>query len=212
MSEDKGNMMREIRCFRTVRRAAVAVACMATVFMSGCRTMQSEVYQDPSVDFSQLRTFSWVSQRTATAGDSRLNPEFIDARVPVMVSAQLASCGIVEEVGKTPGFLLDYRVSLESKERVAVEGDQDEETQLVGWRRKGVADWEMTDPAGAYVRFYEEGSLLLVARDPQSQKMLWQGVARVEVEAGMSPAQKEALLKRVVSVLLKTFPSGQAGE
>ena len=63
------------------------------------------------------------------------------------------------------------------------------------------------DADGSNIRFYEEGSLLLVARDPQSQKILWQGVARIEVESGMTPVQKENLLKRSVSALLKAFPS-----
>jgi hypothetical protein len=204
--------MRVSDCARIAGCTAVAVACMATVFMTGCRSIRSEVYQDPSVDFSALRTFSWVPERTSTAGDSRLNSEFLEARVPIMVGDQLADRGIVEDAGGNPSFLLDYRVSVEAKEGVESEGDQDDETQLVGWRRKGVADWDMTDPAGSYVRFYEEGSLLLVARDPQSQKMLWQGVARIEVESGMSSAQKEALLKRVVSVLIKTFPRGDEGK
>jgi hypothetical protein len=199
-------MMREFDCARIAGCTAVAVACMATVLITGCRSIRSEVYQDPSVDFSQLRTFSWVSERTATAGDSRLNAVFLDARVPIMVGDQLADRGIVEDAGGKPSFLLDYRVSLEMKEGVGVEGGQDDEPQLVGWSRKGVSDWEMTDPAGTYVRFYEEGSLLLVARDPHSQKILWQGVARIEVESGMTPVQKETLLKRAVSGLLKSFP------
>ena len=204
--------MRVFDCARISGCTAAAVACMATVFITGCRTVQSEVYQDPSVDFSQLRSFSWVAQRTATAGDSRLNPEFVDALVPVVVRDQLAALGIVEDAGTKPSFLLDYRVSVESKEGVAIEGDQDDETQLVGWRRKGVADWGPADPAGGSVRFYEEGSLLLVARDPQSQKVLWKGVARVEVDPEMTATQKETLLKRAISSLLKKFPVGDIGK
>jgi hypothetical protein len=205
-------MMTVFDCARIAGCTVVAVASMTAAFMTGCSTVQSEVYQDPSVDFSQLRSFSWVSPRTATAGDSRLNAAFIDALVPVVVRDQLAARGIVEDTGTKPSFVLDYRVSVESKEGVAIEGDQDDETQLVGWRRKGAADWEMTDQEGGSVRFYEEGSLLLVARDPQSQKTLWKGVARVEVEAGMSPEQKEVLFTRAVSALLKKFPSDEAGK
>jgi hypothetical protein len=204
--------MRVFDCARISGCTAVAVACVATVFMTGCTSIRSEVYQDPSVDFSQLRTFSWVSERTATAGDSRLNSEFLEARIPVMVGDQLAGRRVVENAGENPSFLLDYRVRLEAKEGMAGEGPEDDDPQLVGWRRNNVKDWEMTDPDGYHVRFYEEGSLLLVARDPQSQKMIWQGVARIEVDPEMTSTQKEALLKRAISLLLKKFPVGDMGK
>jgi hypothetical protein len=54
---------------------------------------------------------------------------------------------------------------------------------------------------------YSEGSLIIEARQADSNALIWRGVAQGEVHEEYSEAQKQARMRKAVAKVVKSFPS-----
>jgi len=163
-------------------------------FVVSCSTIYGVQYDyDKQADFKSLKTYDWMTVPEKADIDS-LNVE----RVKKAVNAELQAKGLMM-TSKNPDFLIAEHMG--KKDKVQVTNWNYGYGPHVGYRggyyggRGGVSTYE-----------YEEGSLILDFVDAKSNKMIWRGVAKAEVQKTNSPEKAEKLINEAVQEILKNFP------
>jgi hypothetical protein len=144
---------------------------------------------DPSADFSRLKTYAWAS--SPSVPDAVATGGLVDWRVRAAVDRELQAKAYVLVDGARADFLVDYRITRKAKQ---VDTFQD----YYWYRRAG----GKADLGGAYVRGYEEGTLVVQIVDPRSKRLLWFGSA-----SGVADAEQHVeLIRQAVTEMFERFP------
>lgn len=156
---------------------------------------------DPSADFTQLRTWSWLPD----AGKSdapRLDSGLLDSRIRAAVKSELDTKGYTLATSRTPDFQVTYHVSVEGKLDVnTVYRDYPRGGYgRVGHHRGG---WGYAETS---VREYDEGTLLLDILQSGSGALLWRGSAVATVREESSPENRTKRINAAVKKILERFP------
>ena len=53
---------------------------------------------------------------------------------------------------------------------------------------------------------YEEGTLILDFMDAKTNKLIWRGAAKAEIDRVNTPGKKDKLIAEAVQKILKSFP------
>jgi len=144
---------------------------------------------DKQADFESLKTYDWMTVPEKADIDN-LNVE----RVKKAVNAELQAKGLMM-TSNNPDFLIAEH--LEKKDKVQFTNF----TSPFGGYYGGY--WR---PGGNPTYKYEEGSLTLDFVDAKSNKKIWRGVAKAEVNKANTPEKAEKLINEAVQEILKNFP------
>ena len=185
---------------------ALALLVLA-VAGSGCSSMTINTDRDPQAEFSELKTYQWVTSPTTQSGDPRIaNNALLDSRVKSAVDRVLGQKGYQRLTnGGDPDFLVAYHATLDQKAQATTINEY--YGYAPGWIGYDYGS-ALSGPPGArtYVYEYDEGTLLLDVVNPDTHKLMWRGSAIDRVNFKASPEAKEKKINEAVSKMLKGFP------
>ncbi|MDH3626748.1 MAG: DUF4136 domain-containing protein [Acidobacteriota bacterium] len=164
---------------------AFFVATLAIVPASAAVTVDF----DTDVNFSAYKTFAW---KVGTPAESSL----MDKRIMKVVEQQLATVGLMPTDGDPDLYLL-YHVALDTTRRVNV----DDFGYMGRWRRPiaGSVDVDVYD--------VEVGTLIVDLLDAGNGETVWRGMAENDMPSNPTPDKVEKKLNKVLSKMLRKYPS-----
>ncbi len=161
---------------------------------SGVRVSQD---YDVSVDFSEYRTFAWVSGKQPKTGDIRVDNQLLDNRIREAVDWTLIAKGFRKTTDGTSNLLVAYTLTIRSR----LESD----TVSTGFGYGGYPYW---GGAGfeTRVREYDEGMLVIDIGDAKQNKLLWRGTGTRRVTEHSDPKKTTEVINKTVAEILAQFP------
>lgn len=173
--------------------------------------MRIHTETNPRVDLSRYRTYAWArpgpTRRAGPIDDFAPAPaaagtaaptgargwaaERFDAQIMSQADAQLASRGYVRDV--KPEMLFSWHISTRHRQIQDTWGD------YARYRAEGGTE----GAADAWIDGYEEGSLVIEARDGRNGALLWYGTATAVV----NPSLREKRIPEAVSEIFGQWPA-----
>ena len=183
-------------------RLLVTLGCVIT--LAGCSPITVSTDYDPSIDFSDYRTYAWLpdlDKRIADpqSVDPRINNTLLDKRVRKAVETHLGAKGYTMVSTDTPDLYVAYHAALIGK--VDVTTVNRHYGYGPGWRGRGGSIGTET-----HVREYEEGTLILDLIDAKTESLIWRGLAQAEVWVTSTPEEREKRINEAVRKMLERFP------
>lgn len=147
-----------------MRLLARWTSALAVFAISGCATLETGSFVDRAADFTRYQTYNWARPLTRPPGDPRLekNPFFQD-HLQGAVEKQLAARGFRGPTPRKPDLLLRYRAAVTP--RVTINGVES------GYGH-------CSSDCSARIVEYEAATLVLDVIDARTNKMLWRGWVR----------------------------------
>jgi Domain of unknown function (DUF4136) len=129
-------------------------------------TVTVKAERDPSADLARYRSWAWVASRAEARPWNPDNPgSRLDGLIRNGVSRELAARGIQPAGPSGPDVLIDYDVVIREKSTDTFSG-------YFSYRRSGGSG----DMGDAFMG-YDEGTLVIVAIDARTRRMVWRGSA-----------------------------------
>lgn len=174
------------------------------LILSACSSIDTQVDYDKEVDFSKLKTYSWLPDSKKRYTDIRLNSDIFKKRIYNTVNKALAVRGF-KEVTDNPDFTIGYHVAIENKTSVNTMNDYYGYSGY-GWGRSNYPGYNMHSTQTS-VYHYEEGSLILDIVDTKRKQLIWRGSAQAEISKSRTTKQRDELIKKAVDKLFSQLPA-----
>jgi hypothetical protein len=155
----------------------------------GCSAVYDVQYDyDTMVDFGGFKTYNWM-KIPEKPDINNLDVE----RIKKAVNGILPVKGLRKTI-EDPDFLIAVHLAQKDKLRVTNWG-YSYGPHAGYWGHGGVSIYQ-----------YEEGSLILDFVDAASEKLIWRGAAKADINAVRTPDKREKLLNEAVQKILENFP------
>ena len=154
---------------------------------------------DRDVDFSQFKTYKWVSLGTATQGDTLLSKQIKSA-----VETELSGKGLTKVEDDTADLYIGYQTAIGQEK--AFTSYNSSWGYGPGWYRGG---WYGSPGGGmttGQTSTIYTGQLDLDMYDSAKHDLVWRGVASKTIDAKAKPDKQQKNLIKAVSKLLKNYP------
>jgi hypothetical protein len=183
--------------------------CVLVLFLlfvcSACSTVSVDTDFNPTYDFTQLNTYSWVDNGKAPSNDTRINNDLIIDRVRRAVESNFAARGFVKASNQAADFQVSWHGAIEKKLQV--------DTIDHFYSPYGYGSL-YRDPFWAggstmrtsTVREYEVGSIIIDILDPQQHKLIWRGSGSKMLSGESNSEKTTQRINEAVSAILKDFP------
>jgi hypothetical protein len=183
-----------------MKRTMIAISLALGLAISGCTGTKTSLDYDPSTDFSQFRTYSWVDT------DGRATDNFTHARIVNGVETVLAARGL-ELVESGGDLAIGYQVTTSQRSTYTTvsAGWGGYGWGRRGWRRGGFAGVSSSQTTE---RTYDVGTIILGMFEPQSKDLLWTGTASDTIRPSMTPAERQDQINAALREMLRDFPPG----
>jgi hypothetical protein len=177
-----------------MKAAALITLLLLAVTLFGCSGIEVNTDYDTNFDFSQLRTYDWISQQAPVFRDRRVDTTLFQKRLQSSVEAEMAAKGFTKHTGSgEPDFQIAYYVGTED--------------------RVDVTTYGYHYPRGPYwwggdidVYHYRQGTLILDFVEPEKDELIWRGIATKVIDEGASPEKVQRNVDEVVKKILGRFP------
>ena len=180
---------------------AMLVLLMLCALVLACSGIKVDSDYDPSADFTQLRTWSWLPD-AGKSDDPRLDSGLLDSRIRAAVKSELDAKGYALATSGTPDFQVAYHVS--------VEGKLDVDTVYRDYPRGGYGRAGRYGGGWGYaetrVREYDEGTLLIDVLQSGTGALLWRGSGVATVRQESTPDKRTKRINAAVKKILARFP------
>jgi hypothetical protein len=165
------------------------------VCIAGCAGLTVQHDFDPAADFSDYRTFSWISDRPVLITNAQMNNPLVHEQIPRIVRDSLEARGYrFEENREEADFVLSF--TLGSRQGLTVGH----------YPGPYARTWQMQQsPVYDEVRDYADSGLAIDIFDVGTRKPVWHGTGSRNV-TGRDQSDIEALLRRIVNAILAKFP------
>jgi len=177
---------------------AVLVAFAVTGLVAGCASPppKPETMRDPSVNFSNFKTFGWTAGGTTDGDDAPLR--LLDANIRTAIVDVLKSKGYDEApAGTTP----DLRIAFETASADKIENNPVRVGIGVGsWGGNTGGSVNVGSPS---IRSFTEGTLVVHAIDTARNAEVWQGRVSGKVTKG---SVEPAAIHQAVGQAMADFP------
>jgi len=177
---------------------AIALASAAVGVVAGCASPppKPETMRDPSVSFTNFKTFGWTAGGAVDAGDAPL--KLLDANIRAAIVDVMKRKGYVEAAaGATP----DLRMAYETASAEKVESNPVRVGIGVGsWGGNMGGSVSMGSPS---VRNFTEGTLVVHAIDTARNAEVWQGRVSGKMTKG---SVEPAAINQAVAQAMADFP------
>ena len=177
---------------------AIALASAAVGVVAGCASPppKPETMRDPSVNFTNFKTFGWTAGGTVSAGDAPL--KLLDANIRAAIVDVMKRKGYVEApAGTTP----DLRIAYETARAEKIENNPVRVGIGVGsWGGNMGGSVNMGSPS---VRNFTEGTLLVHAIDTARNAEVWQGRVSGKMTKG---SVEPSAINQAVAQAMADFP------
>ena len=170
---------------------------LLAALLAGCATMKAGSHIERGAAFTHYHTWEWAAAEERPTGDPRLdnNPMF-ELHVRSAVEHQLAGKGYVRTPLAGPP---DLRAQYHANFSKAVE---------IGGGAAGAGSCSRDCEPKAYV--YEQGTLVVDLVDTRTNKVIWSGWSRDNME-GMVDNQERMVweIDRVVAAMFERIPNAR---
>lgn len=170
----------------------------------GCSKVAVTTDYDQSVDFSLLKTYSWLKTDKGPGDDVRVADPKVDGWVRAAVDKILIKKGFrpVPVENDSSDFLIAWFGAIETKVKQA---SIDHFYSTYGYGPVGAKMPEKFKEGGT-IREYEEGTLVLDFLSTKTKRSIWQGRSTDTLRKGMSEKEAELYIERLITQMLKTLP------
>ena len=191
--------------YRRQRSSVPQIALLIVVAGSlvlGCSTVKVHDDYDPAVDFSNLKSYSWMEKPNPDEAPTIAENTLLTDRIERSVDAVLASKGLARVPRAEADFLISQHIGVQQKLQV-------DTTQYGYGYGFGYGAWG--GPIGGYpnqttVSQYEEGTLMLDFVNPETRSLIWRGTGQSRVRRASTPEEREKLVRNAVEQILGQFP------
>ena len=173
-------------------------------FVSGCSKIQVTTDFNPGTDFSQLKTYRWLSAQDNPGDDLRINNEFVIKAVRTAVDHELSAKGYRRDDTGQADFVVSWFGSIDKKLRP--------ENINNYYARYGYGalyrnpNYNPQPLTSLNTIEYEEGSLVIDLLDPASNTLLWRGTGSSKLKENQSENQVTRNVHSAVKRILEGFP------
>lgn len=198
MSNDKGVVM----WFK------IKILVIITIFsLIGCSGITVSTDYDPNSDFSELKTFTWLSiPNLAQSHDARLANPIMDTRIKSAIEKQLQRQGFTQQELNSD-FLINYNVTTEDKISIHIYNTYAGYGPGWGWKpgygHRGARQYGYTE---AITSEYQEGTLIIDVVDPNTNQLMWRGLGSKRIPSATNSKGLNKLINNIVHNVLKNFP------
>jgi len=169
-------------------RVIVALFLMMAVFaVGGATAVEVKVDFDPTVDFSMLKTISWLEGTPA-------EDEELERKIHASIERELIPLGL-KEVRVEPDLLIVTHAAMDLEKEIRV-SDFDYWLDYGGWKRPMAATQD-TWQAGL-------GVLVVDILEASEMRLIWRGIATGNV--AKNPEKRGKKLDATMAKMFKGFP------
>jgi len=185
------------------------LAIVATIFISGCSTLEVQVDYDSDYDFSSLSSFSVIYTKK---NDER---DFTRARIGKLLNGYMQNKGYKSVDKSEADFYITVHLDIQKKSQVETNyetmGIRPAYYPHVRFNRyigtSAIIGMEPDVRVTTSTHEYEESRIILEVLDVKKNAVVWQGIAEDELFAESSPEKKSAYINKIIAKLFKDFPS-----
>ena len=185
----------------TLPQIALLVS-VAISLLAGCSTVKVHSDYDPAVDFTKLKTYSWMEKPNPDEAPTIAENTLLTDRIERSVDGVLEAKGLSRVPRADADFLISQHIGVQQKLQV-------DTTQFGYGYGFGYGAWG--GPIGGYsnqttVSQYEEGTLMLDFVNPENRNLIWRGTGQSRVRRASTPQDREKLIRNAVEHILAKFP------
>jgi hypothetical protein len=171
-------------------RIATLVTTAALVLVSTIASAQNVTYDfDRSIDFSKLRTYTWV--RGTTLQDPLNHQRVVDA-----IETQLAQKGFIKVDSIASADVL-----------VAYHATFDRSLQINGFSSGwGAPRFGGSLSGSARAEQIQTGTLVVDMVNTRTRTIMWRGIASKDIDVNAKPEKREKNINRTAEKLFKNYP------
>jgi Domain of unknown function (DUF4136) len=171
---------------------------------TGCQSMRVQTHYDQQIAFAGFHTFCWVPAPSWLHNDPRLHMDFIEPIVQRDVEAQLQARGFQS----ADCAVADFQVTFTA-------GINESLDEVPGPERSGVAVYQYSPgdrgewfaaSSGMKVTERRVPSLVILIREPRTDRVMWRGMASGNLPAPANDAQRQQRIQTAVRLILEKFP------
>lgn len=177
-----------------LNRMVLLWLCLSAGAMAACSSSTVGYDYDSRANFRAYRTYEWLVDKQENTGDKRVDNVLVDARIRTAIGTELRAKGYVESPDSKPDFFVAYYMRVKD----LMKGSSTQ--NYIGDRATG------TFTTLSDIHAYKEGTLLIDVVDGSSKQLVWRGSALAEVDPGMTPEDRDKLIRRVVQAMFAHFP------
>jgi hypothetical protein len=178
-------------------RRATLFCLVLLLAVSGCSGVRVTTDYDPAADFSKLRSYAWLDERSGVQGDRADVTSLLDRRVRRAVDTELQHKGWRLVSRGEADALVAYHLGVET--RLDVNTIHSGYGYGRGAYHGGVA-------THTTVSEYQEGTLLVDVIEPESKQLIWRGSGQSRLRRSSTPEQREQRIDEAVAQILESFP------
>jgi hypothetical protein len=171
-------------------RIAVFVVAAGLALAGSVAFAQAVTYDfDRSADFSKFKTYMWVQ-------GTNLSDELNHQRVVNAIDSQLARKGFGKvDTNGGPDLLVAYHIAFEK--------DVEFNGSSTGWGPYGIGGIRR-----GTIRAQEilVGTLTVEMMNAASNKVVWRGVARMDIDRKANPEKREKSINKAAEKIFKNYP------
>jgi hypothetical protein len=183
-----------------VKKALFCMMAGLLFVVSGAAAQDVRYNFDKEADFSQFKTYKWVSLKDAP----KLN-DLVEKQIMAAVDSELATKGLTKIDDDSANLFVGYQAAVgQEKQFTSFSNDWG---YGGGWYRSG---WYggaggMTTTTGQTSTIYV-GQLAVDMYDPAKHDLVWRGVASKTINSKAKPEKQEKNLAKAVKKILKNYP------
>ena len=170
---------------------------------------------DPDIDFDSYSSYRWHEGNEFNRMSLQyLSDELLDQRIRSSVDRELRSKGFYKQESGPVDFLVNYSVT--TADSLNIENYNRYAGYAPGWTYSNRSSG-LYGSGGSGIRYsevisertisqYSQGTLVLDILLPESELLIWRGIAESEIEQSMSRSDREQLVREATSLMLQYFP------
>ena len=172
-----------------------------------CSSLKVATDFDPNADFTKIRSYAWLDERSGVEGDRNDVSSLLDQRIRRAIDAELLGKGLAISDRESADVLVSYHLGVEKK--LDVNTIHTGHGYGAGWHggygRYGAYGGGRTE---TYVSEYEEGTFLVDLIEPSKKELIWRGSGQARVNRSSSPEDRKKRIREVVEKVLAAYPPG----
>lgn len=178
----------------TTVKCLIGLFCI--VLLTGCSSMHIDSRHDSTADFSGYQTWDWMPGPPERTGDERVDDPKVRERIQSRIESQLITLGFTK-VANSPDFLVNYHAALNTElNQVRMDNYYEYAHYQVFYPH-----WTAT-----YTDVYELGTLVIDILDPNTNRLVWRGWARAEINPQEGPVINGEKIRKAAEGILRKFP------
>lgn len=180
-----------------MRYARLAPSLVLATVLAACSSLSIDTVWDTQQDFSRLTTYDWAVKQAETGPE--LPYDLIDRAVRSVVDEELSEKGF-QRADERPSFRVTYYVGADEVTAISDAGYYGG-----GWGAYWGYGWYGSD--GINVSQYDESVITIdvLSSDP-TVGLVWRGIARAQIEPGISADRLESGIRNAVRKIFEDFP------